>query len=198
MADDPPRDRSSGSWWTTLPGVLTAVAGFLTAVTGLVVAIHQLTSGSDNGSLPAAASVQATGPVQAPATPPPADTGTSDSGQVTFPSGRKVTLGDFVYEIRGAQLDRRNPAENDLKLVVRMTNNGQYGANFWDRSFRLVVDGAARAPVGGLNDIVEGRSSGDGTVVFVVPATAGRLTLVVGDTADRTEELPLVVAAATG
>lgn len=36
MADDGPR----GSWWQTLPGVLTAVAGVLSAVTGLVVALR--------------------------------------------------------------------------------------------------------------------------------------------------------------
>ncbi len=30
------------SWWTTLPGVLTAVAGLVTAVTGLLVAVDRL------------------------------------------------------------------------------------------------------------------------------------------------------------
>ena len=38
MADD----TKAQSWWSTLPGILTAVAGVLTAATGLVAAIKQL------------------------------------------------------------------------------------------------------------------------------------------------------------
>lgn len=33
---------SKASWWTTLPGILTAIAGFITAVTGLIVALQGL------------------------------------------------------------------------------------------------------------------------------------------------------------
>jgi uncharacterized protein YidB (DUF937 family) len=43
-------ERSKGSWWHTVPGVLTATAGIITAVTGLIVALHQagLFSATDN------------------------------------------------------------------------------------------------------------------------------------------------------
>lgn len=36
-----PEQRSSGTWWTTLPGVLTGIAAIVTAVTGLLVALRQ-------------------------------------------------------------------------------------------------------------------------------------------------------------
>ncbi len=38
MADEP---NKSGSWWTTLPGILTATAAVITAVTGLVAILSQ-------------------------------------------------------------------------------------------------------------------------------------------------------------
>src|SRR6266702_2303404 len=34
-------EKSKGSWWQTVPGILTATAGIITAVTGLIVALHQ-------------------------------------------------------------------------------------------------------------------------------------------------------------
>lgn len=34
--------QGSGSWWRTLPGILTATAGIITAVTGLIVALSQV------------------------------------------------------------------------------------------------------------------------------------------------------------
>jgi len=37
MAEEP----RPKSWWSTLPGVLTAIAGIITAVTGLIVTLHQ-------------------------------------------------------------------------------------------------------------------------------------------------------------
>lgn len=34
-------ERPTGSWWQTMPGVLTATAAIITAATGLIVALHQ-------------------------------------------------------------------------------------------------------------------------------------------------------------
>jgi hypothetical protein len=192
MAADSSPESSSGSWWKTLPGVLTAVAGLLTAVTGLVVAINQISGGSDKGS---SSPTEAARQVD---TAMGVDTVPSSGGEgvrtrVTFPSGRRATVGDYLYEVRDAQISDRNPGELDLKFAVRVTNNSAYPLNFWDRSFRLLVGGAQRAPIGGLNDVVQGRSSGDGTVEFVVPNSARQLTLVVGDTDDKSVKLPFVL-----
>ena len=34
-------EKSKGSWWQTVPGILTATAGMITAVAGLIAALHQ-------------------------------------------------------------------------------------------------------------------------------------------------------------
>jgi hypothetical protein len=101
--------------------------------------------------------------------------------RVTFPAGTRARVGDAVYEILSARATGDNPGEVALDLSVRMTNNGRFAANFWDASFRLVVDGVSRAPTSGLDEIVDGRSAKEGTVSFVVPAAARRLVLRVGE-----------------
>jgi hypothetical protein len=58
-------DERPGSWWRTVPGVITAVAGLLTAVTGLIVGLNQagLLHGGGHGS--SAAPPAAEAPAQA-------------------------------------------------------------------------------------------------------------------------------------
>jgi hypothetical protein len=48
-----------------------------------------------------------------------------------------------------------------------------------------LVDDVPRAPVGGLNELVEARTSGQGEVLFVFD-DAKRLVLLVGDGQDKT------------
>jgi hypothetical protein len=57
-----------------------------------------------------------------------------------------------------------------LRFTIRMTSNGAFGDNFWDCSFRLLVDGVPRAPISRLNKVVQRHSAEDGDVVFVIPA----------------------------
>ena len=40
------------SWWSTLPGVLTALAGVITAITGLLLALNKIGVFSDSTKLP--------------------------------------------------------------------------------------------------------------------------------------------------
>jgi hypothetical protein len=75
---------------------------------------------------------------------------------------------------------------------VRMRNNQDYDANFWDATFRLLVDGVPRAPNSGLNEVVAGRSADEGTVSFVVPESAADLVLLVG--ADDPVRLRIAIA----
>jgi hypothetical protein len=74
-----------------------------------------------------------------------------------------------------------------LKFSVRMTNNGGYGDNFWDNSFRLLIDGVPRAPVGGLNEVVESNSAKDGEVLFILPDTVGSVELQVIHEGEKTK-----------
>src|SRR5260370_41513903 len=46
-------EKSKGSWWQTVPGILTATGGIITALTGLIVALYQVpTSHLRPGSAP--------------------------------------------------------------------------------------------------------------------------------------------------
>lgn len=75
-----------------------------------------------------------------------------------------------------------------LRLRVRLAtaaNSG--GMNFWDSSFRLLVDGVPRAPDSTLNELVEPGAAKDGDLLFSVPWAVQRLALRVhhyGETAD--------------
>ena len=183
-----PEDSRSGSWWKTLPGVLTAVAGLITAVTGLIVALHQiLPSSGSHASSPPIASTGDTGTFAQEST---ATTNAAAAYRVTFPSGTLARPG-ARYDVLRTRVERYNPGQVALKLTVRMTNEGPYPANFWDSSFRLSFGGATHAPIDGLDDVVEGRSSDVGTIVFVVPDSARRLTLLVGE--QHTVRLPIVL-----
>jgi hypothetical protein len=68
-----------------------------------------------------------------------------------------------------------------------MMNHQSYDTNFWDSSFRLIVDGLPMAPVGGLNEVVAGRSAKDGDVLFVVPRGTPRATLRITHANDGTD-----------
>jgi hypothetical protein len=76
-----------------------------------------------------------------------------------------------------AELDRATSSTLRLRLVVRLTVNSSPGANFWNDSFRLLIDGVPRAPVSSLNEIVEPHSAKEGTVEFIVPDPTIRVVL---------------------
>ena len=57
-----------------------------------------------------------------------------------------------------------------LRLRVALENEADGGVNFWDDPFRLLVGGEVLAPTSGLNVIVAGHATSEGTVTFSVPA----------------------------
>jgi hypothetical protein len=107
----------------------------------------------------------------------------------TLAIGRDVHADGVSYRILSARLARHNVEQLALTVSVRMTNERGAPANLRDASFRLLVDDVPRAPVGGLNELVEARSAGQGEVLFVVE-DAERLVLLVGDGQDKTR-IPL-------
>jgi hypothetical protein len=76
-----------------------------------------------------------------------------------------------------------------------MMNHGSYDANFWDSSFRLIVDGVPIAPEGGLNLVVPGRSAKEGDVTFVIPHGTKEVKLRISFYEDATE-IPLRIKSA--
>ncbi len=187
------------SWLQTVPGLLTAVAALITALTGLTVAVYQIRdsqvsapSGSEQASpeKPGAAASQT----------PSGEGGMQQS--VALPAGMEVKLaqGYTVYKILSARLEPYNAEKDALRFTVRCTNNDDYPLNFWDRSFRLVVDGVPRAPISGLNEIVDGQSAKEGDIVFEVPTGENKVVLQISaptpSGTDETTEIPFDLAAA--
>jgi len=194
MTDDPKPQK----WWQTVPGILTATAAAITAVTGLVVALQQAgVFGAATNRVPRAQTTPGA-PVEAIKPPPAAGAGSSaatasSAGQGQAPqyprslaAGTEVRLGSAAY--------RGNTEELTLRFTVRMTNGAKYPANFWDETFRLLLDGVPRAPVGGLNKLVPGDSAEEGDVEFAVPAATRSAVLQVRHS-DESTRIPVDLSA---
>ncbi|OQW40057.1 MAG: hypothetical protein A4S08_05665 [Proteobacteria bacterium SG_bin4] len=189
-------EQKSQKWWQTVPGLLSATAGLITAATGMIVALHQTGFlDKDSGHAPQAPSGSLAQPetVQSDAAPNARpNTASSSKSEVAQTSialaaGSEVRLGNAVYKILAVQLDRYNVEKLSLRFTVRMTNNDRYPVNFWDESFRLLVDGAPLAPVSGLNKLLHSRSAEEGEIEFVIPVTAQSVALKIEHLNESTE-----------
>jgi hypothetical protein len=183
---------------------VTATAGIITAVTGLLVVLNQAgVFDTERNRVPQAqnatiTSTEATKPLAVTGTGPSATESPSPGQTVPYPitlsAGAEVKLGDYVYKILAAQLDRDSAEKLRLRFTVRMMNNSGYGANFWDDTFRLLVDGVPRAPISNLNELVPSRSAKEGDVVFVIPEATKSTVLQVWSRGESTE-IPIDIAA---
>ncbi len=191
--ETPVRGQNGSSWWTTLPGLLTALAAIITAVTGLVLALNQIglfgSSSQDSSSTApreGAAPATGDGPAGAAghaATMPPG----GGTYEATLPLNQPMRSGDVTYEIVGYEIRPDSDDTLALSLDIRMTNHGRFDANFWDASFRLAAGKDTIAPSGGLNEVVAGDASKVGSVLFVIPDTTRSAALKIKfDEGDRT------------
>ncbi len=199
-SDEPESEKTKLlTWLQTVPGLLTAVAALITALTGLAVAVYQIRDAQI--SAPSGSQqVSPEKPDAAASQSPSGDGGTQQT--LTLPAGMEVKLaqGYIVYKILSARLEPYNAEKDALRFTVRCTNNDDYPLNFWDRSFRLVVDGVPRAPISGLNEIVEGQSTREGEIIFEVPTGENKVVLQISaptpSGTDETTEIPFDLAAA--
>lgn len=186
------------SWWHTLPGIITTLTATVTALTGLVVAINQagwlgpptppvVTRGAAPTPPAPSGPVSPPPPAQAPppTTPPAPPPGTGYS--VGLPVMRDYRLGAVTFTLLKAEVSPRTSEKDALQVRLRMTNHDRYDTNFWDRSFRLMVDGMPMAPAGGLNELVPGQSAKEGDLLFVIPRGTTGATLKITYTDDSTE-----------
>jgi hypothetical protein len=197
MEESAPKSGGAGkpvSWWHTLPGVLTALAAVITAVTGLVVAVRSSDAPASEPGPPAAVAAQ---PASGPQPSVPSIAFVPAGGATALPSGMEVRLagGDVAIRILSARIEPFNREKRSLVFLVRHTNNSRYPHNFWVRSYRLVVDGAPRAPTNQLNELVDAQSAKDGEVVFEVPVGAAGVQLRIS-AGDEGTEIPFVLPAA--
>jgi hypothetical protein len=180
------QSNKAGSWWLTLPGLLTGAAAVVTALTGLLLGLHQVgwIGGADDPST----SSQTT----AVATPRATSTATQTANQnagVDAPAGDQVTVdvplnqtyksGTVAYSVTAATAEPDVDGFVRLSFTIHAVNSGRYDMNFWDRSFRVVAGAESYAPTPGLDDIVHGDATGTGTVEFVIPAAVTDAKLVI-------------------
>lgn len=89
---------------------------------------------------------------------------------VAVPRLSEVVDGDLVYSVMTASVEPQGTTQ-ELRVRIRVANDGRYDANLWDATFRLVLpDGSVVAPHGGLNEISAGHSVRDAMVAFHLPA----------------------------
>lgn len=176
----PEQSPSAPSWWQTVPGILTGLAAIITAVTGLVIAFNRSPEPKDSGtaaslSLPADPGSGATSGSRSPLQPGAA----GRAEPVVLPALNRVRLagGDAVITILSAEVEPIDGDRRSLTLVIRYMNAGRYAANFWGRSYRLIVDDVPRAPTNFLDEVVEAESAKEGEVVFEVPVSAHEVVL---------------------
>jgi TIR domain-containing protein len=105
------------------------------------------------------------------------------------PASSRARFGDVTCELRSASV-HRYAHKLTLTLHVRLHNGGRFDTNFWDSSFRLMVDDTPRAPVSGLDAIVAAHSAGDGDIIFDLPLDANDVTLRI-IWGDATANVPL-------
>jgi len=185
-------ESSRGSWWKTLPGVLTAVGALITALVGGVVGLKQAGIIFTEARPPAQGDVgRADRPVALPQRPEPEPPSAAASSSVptasapaapsVSPAFDQVRVSDGIYKILAAGLEPYDQEKLRLRFTVRLTSQRYGGHNFWSSSFRLLVDSIPRAPENLLNEVVAQDAAKEGEVVFVVPRTARSLVLRIAD-----------------
>jgi len=103
---------------------------------------------------------------------------------------RDYRLGAATFTLLRAEVSPQTSEKDALQVRLRMMNHDRYDTNFWDRSFRLIVDGVPLAPEGGLNELVPGQSAKEGDVMFGIPRGTTAATLKI-TYIDQSTEIPL-------
>jgi hypothetical protein len=101
-----------------------------------------------------------------------------DSHPIDIPRLAEFADGNVTHTVLSGTVTSRGPL-NLLSLHVRFVNDGRYDANFWNSSYRLLVDDQTLAPSGDLNEIVSSHAAKDGTVTFEIPSRVQKVRLQV-------------------
>jgi len=163
---------TGSSWWLTMPGILTGVAAIITAVTGLIVAFNHTSSRREPPPSTTSSSRSSSSPSSATSpSAPAAKAGSRLSGAIALPELHEVKLagGDAVVTIVAASFEPIDADRRSVTFHVRYTNKGRYPSNFWDRSYRLMVDDIPRSPTNTIDELVQNGATKEGDVVFEVP-----------------------------
>jgi hypothetical protein len=115
-----------------------------------------------------------------------AGTPAPDGGVMTAPAGpalaialprlAEVAHGHLIYTLLSGAIASSGDATT-LRLRIRVSNEGEYQANFWDSSFRFAVSGQVVSPTSGLNEIVDSHAIKQGVLTFDLPKGVARGSL---------------------
>jgi hypothetical protein len=113
-----------------------------------------------------------------------------------LPAGQEVKGEDHSYTILKIVLDRHEIGQLSLAFTVRMTNHTPYPTNLWNASFRLIADDVPVAPIGDLNELVDGNAAKDGNVTFAIPEKTQKVGLQIEKLGPDAPALPIALPAA--
>jgi hypothetical protein len=180
------------------------MAAVVTAAAGLLAAVAQTGwfGKREAPSVPPAAATPA-----APAAGPERASAAGDAARhvsveaprphaVALPAQRDYKLGPgaskATFTLLKAEVVPQTADRSALHIRLRMTNHDRYDKNFWDSSFRLLVDGVPIAPESGLNEVVAGEAAKEGEVLFPI-ARGTRSALLRIKFHDDATEIPLAL-----
>jgi hypothetical protein len=205
MKEEP---RKSSGWWQTVPGILTAAAGAITAIAGLLVALHLIGLFDTKSEQPVnqpeimqhravserASTVNETMTVKGTgsetAKPPISDK--TPQYPVSLVTDTQVRVGEVIYRILAAELDRYSDTKLSLKFLIRVTNiEAKYGVAIGSDYFRLIVEDIPFAPEVSIIEAVALQSAKEGEVKFIFPATTSNIELQVGEVGRETKRIPI-------
>ena len=188
--------KSGTSWWQTMPGVLTGIAAVITALGGLIAVVYQsgLLSKEVPGSAPASSRGGDRLPVKVAAGVPEPPRENPQPGELG-----QVRVGHYAFKLLGTKLEsystdaNGNPKKLSLRLSIRVTDVMGVSDYVDRRTVRLSVDGTELIPENSINFTVSERQSVETEAVFIVPADASVIALLLGRPEDAVGKLPLTL-----
>ncbi len=198
-----PATQLGKGWWSTTPGMLTGAAAVIAALIAL------FASRENPPPPPPAIPVQQPAAPAAMAQPAAAARESSTAAEYIAPALPRVVLAGpaeasfekyrpSTYTVLGIESLPRTPTHYALRFRIRLLTRSSMDMNFWDSSFRLLIDGLPSAPDSNLNEIVPGNAAKEGMVSYQVPygAHVQALRIIHHESLGETADLPLHLAAA--
>lgn len=198
MTEDPKAEsRQGASWWKSVPGILTGLAALVTAIAGLITVLSQndLLERRTKSETPEA-NILSTKEAETAVSSVPGHT-----SRVTLPEANvlEVQAGHFLFEILDLAVSpyalnsKGKPAKLTVRLALRISDVvGR--SDYVDRlTVRLLAAGSTYLPENSLNVAVYEKQSVETEAVFIIPADANNIELLVGRDGDATAKLPIPV-----
>ena len=168
-------DPNSKNWWSTLPGVITAIAGTLTAITGLIIALDQIGFfKSHPNRLPTSQQQQSStdSTTTKSEVVKKEDAGNGSPKEITIDK-KRVHLSSGSNKIRldilRATLESYDPQNSLLTFRFRIFDESGWGHYMRDGYFILLIDDIPTATINESSVSVDPHAAAETTAAFKVP-----------------------------